>query len=65
MTRLEANRELLKLISEYIKKNPDIRFGQALVNVGLIERPNDIFYIESEEHLKKVQLTTGKRKLWD
>lgn len=35
MTRLEANEEILKGIQHYIRKYPDMRFGQALFNLGI------------------------------
>ena len=35
--RQAANREILKDISEMVEKCPDLRFGQILVNLGIIE----------------------------
>jgi hypothetical protein len=35
MTRLEANREIIKIISNIIEKNPDLRFEQAMYSIGL------------------------------
>ena len=35
--RQEFNYKLLDLIAEYINEHPDIRFGQALVNIGIIQ----------------------------
>jgi hypothetical protein len=35
--RQEANKELIKIISDIVEKNPDLRFGQILVALGIIE----------------------------
>lgn len=35
--RQQANREILKNIEEMVNKHPDLRFGQILVNLGIIE----------------------------
>ena len=37
MTRLTVNRILLKMLEETIESQPDIRFSQALRNLGLVE----------------------------
>jgi hypothetical protein len=64
MTRLEANIEILKILSEYLEKNPDMRFGQALNNLGIVEQKLNIdgstvwenyFYIESEDTLNRMK----------
>ena len=41
--RLEANREILRLLSEYLEAYPSMRFTQALYNLGLAggERYNE------------------------
>lgn len=41
--RLEANREILRLLSEYLETHPSLRFTQALYNLGLAgdERYNE------------------------
>jgi hypothetical protein len=36
MTRLEANREILKLLAELVEKYPDQRFVQLLVNTNVV-----------------------------
>ena len=35
--RQQANREILRNIEEMVNKHPDLRFGQILVNLGIIE----------------------------
>jgi hypothetical protein len=37
MTRQEANREILKLLTEANEKFSDQRFGQLLINAGLTQ----------------------------
>lgn len=59
MTRLEANKILVEILSAYIQQYPDIRFGQALFNLGLIQRKpdsldiEDPFYEESTKTLSR------------
>ena len=48
MTRLEANNEILKLLTLYVKTYPDWRFEQILSNLGL---EKNSFYRESEDTL--------------
>lgn len=60
MTRLEANSLLLSILSQYINTYPDQRFGQALFNLGFVQRiPNslsiqDPFYEESTATLNRI-----------
>lgn len=60
--RQDANRELLKMLSEYIEKFPEQRFGQILVNYGFIDENNDPFYEESVDTLNKCK---SKLKFWE
>lgn len=64
--RLEKNLEVLDKLYHYLKKNPTIRFGQALSNLNLAthrllpkeDKPynnEDIFYEEPEETLTKMR----------
>ena len=60
MTRQEANKEILKILEDYVNKYPDWRFGQILVNsnvVTIIPTSNgtvcDPFYEESKVTLEK------------
>ncbi len=64
--RIEANKKLLKLVEEELCKNPELRFIQALWNLGIIdsieENDNgtnlleivDRFYEESKDTLKRI-----------
>jgi hypothetical protein len=64
MTRQEANRLIIKLLAEQVEKDPDIRFGQMLRNVGAVYEymtPDDDavwrdeFYLEPQQLLKRIQ----------
>ena len=68
MTRLESNREILKILSDFIEKNPEQRFSQALYNLNIVKdelRMVDGFpspvswerevFTESSETLDRVQ----------
>ena len=50
--RDRTNAELLELLTEYITKYPDQRFGQMLVNLNLT---GDVFYEESNVTLNRVK----------
>ena len=64
MSRIQYNREILRKISAYLEANPDIRFGQALVNLHIVRQAIvdnggithvkmlDPFYEESSDTLK-------------
>ena len=51
MTRLEANRSILKELSELVEKHPDWRFHQILMNFDIETPGQDKFYEESNETL--------------
>ena len=51
MTRIEANREILKRISEIVERFPDWRFHQILQNMGIENVGADKFYEESVDTL--------------
>ena len=58
MSRLNDNVEVLNILVDYLKQNPDIRFFQALYNVGIMDSKNvDRFYEEPSETLKKKKKT--------
>ena len=62
MTRQEANREILKLLSEVVENQPDWRFGQILINMNVLTRCDfvkcmDPFY---EESIKTLENMKGK-----
>ena len=39
--RQQANQEILRSIEEMVNKHPDLRFGQILVNLGIIQYQRD------------------------
>ena len=56
------NFEILKIIEEFLQKNPDQCFGQALSNLGLVEGMGGIYndwrneyYTESFELLERIK----------
>ena len=63
----ETSKEIMKLIEEYLEKNPNQRFGQALYNLGVNEddgkwkpetgsiKLRDIFYDTDEEVLERIR----------
>lgn len=63
MTRLEANREILRVLSDFLEKNPDQRFGQALINLNILQRDycrddfhvTDCVFIESNDTLRTMR----------
>lgn len=52
------NRAILKILSDYIEKYPDIRFGQMLCNLGI----GPVFNEESRETYWNLCKTINKRK---
>ena len=60
--RQEYNRKIIGVISDYIEKYPDIRFGQLLYDIGIVndaknDYDRDIFGIEPIDmfnNLKKI-----------
>lgn len=49
MTRLEANREILAVLSNYLESNPDLRFGQALTNLNIASHLRSYAMNENKE----------------
>lgn len=71
MTRQEANFQILNMLGTIIGKYPDIRFGQALVDLDIIQptRLNngdlvikDPFYEESEVTCQRCHGVYDKQK---
>lgn len=65
MTRQEANRQIIQILSQYIEENPDIRFHQALHNLNLEEQVvteggqylcKDLYNLEPQKALEKMKL---------
>ena len=59
-SRQEENRAILKLLSEAIEKNPDLRFHQILQNLGIEIPHTDQFYEESSKTLGNMVATMSK-----
>lgn len=64
--RADANFELLGILSQHLVENPQIRFGQALRNLGFVKESigmggdsiwRDEFSVEPTELLKRVKET--------
>lgn len=61
--RSKANKTILKALTEYLTKNPEQRFGQALVNLDIALEEHEggpiynhvDFYEESEDVLNRVK----------
>lgn len=56
--RQHYNRAILTILSDYIEKYPDTRFGQMLCNLGI----GPVFNEESQEIYLKLDETINKRK---
>ena len=62
MTRQDYNRVILQLITEKVMSEPDLRFGQILINLKVLKTVNtanvpgveDPFYEEPEVMLKRM-----------
>lgn len=55
MNRLEANRQILELVSMAVESFPDMRFHQILQNLGAEKPAIDQWYEESEETLCNIK----------
>lgn len=52
--RFEFNKKIIKLLDDYITKNRDMRFIQALYALSIIEDGEDKFHEESSETYDKL-----------
>ena len=39
--RKEYNEKILKVLTKYLEENPEIRFGQALINLNILQIEKD------------------------
>ena len=46
MNRQQANFHIIAIIADYLAKNPDVRFQQALWNLDLIRRDSEGVFID-------------------
>lgn len=56
VSRLNCNNQIIKIISDFIKNHPDIRFIQALYDLNIIFPKFDQYNEESSLTLKKLKL---------
>ena len=52
--RLECNKIIISKLSEFLKDNPDIRFGQALWILGILDDNIDSFNEEPLDMLNRL-----------
>lgn len=54
-----------KIIKNFWLKNPDLRFSQVLINLGIIPNiPGFWYYIEEDEILEKLEIEPREYLLW-
>lgn len=53
-SRKENNKKLLKILEDYLDRNPEIRFNQALINMSIVSQGTDQFFEEPDETLNRV-----------
>lgn len=51
MTRQEANRKILELLSKEVEAKPDFRFNQILINLGMTQTQSGSYYQQTYETL--------------
>ena len=54
LDRKRYNNALLVILTDYLTKYPDIRFNQALLNLGLVVTNKDDYYTEPDKVLIRV-----------
>lgn len=60
--RQEANLRLLEIIQDYLEKYPSLRFGQALINLNILEPTDntdlvkDPYYTEPMAMLERIRI---------
>lgn len=52
--RTIANFQILDRLKKYLVQHSDMRFNQALINLGIVEVGKDSFYEESIDTLNKI-----------
>lgn len=53
--RLKCNLEIIEILKDFATRNPELRFGQMLVNLQVIEDTVDFFYEESDVTLNRIK----------
>lgn len=52
--RLEVNREILRNLSDWVEKYPELRFCQILHCTGIVSPQDTFFYRESTDTLQNM-----------
>jgi hypothetical protein len=66
MTRLQANEQIINHIQSYIRTYPDMRFGQALYNMGIATHKLEKEEIQhSEESVEESAFSTYRQYFRD
>jgi hypothetical protein len=60
---MTENEEIVNNLVDLVKKMPHQRFMQLLVNVGILEGPNDRYYEKSGETLARLKAAREALKL--
>lgn len=60
--RQASNFKIIEKLAEYLMKYPDLRFNQALINLGITEIGKDQFYEESVTTLERMIENENNRK---
>lgn len=55
MNRQEANRKILRMLSDNVEQHPDWRFHQILWNLSISLTGVDQYYEESKDTLERVE----------
>lgn len=56
------NRAILKILSDYVEKYPDIRFGKMLCNLGISGVAENNFYVESSKTYQAINTILNEQK---
>lgn len=63
MTRYQANKQILEKLAKLVEKYPDWRFNQILSNTDVVLEGQDMFYDESTETLKRLEIRIEDNQL--
>lgn len=74
MERIDCNTEIINIISDAVNKYPDMRFGQILVNLNIIQYEGntyddilitkDPFNVESKKMLQNIKNSNLFKKIY-
>lgn len=60
MSRQTNNLEILEILKKVVEANPDLRFGQILVNTEVIQLTN--MHVALDPHSEESQITLNRIK---